>query len=249
MYRFQRLDASGLHERVRSALPLYRQLFRDAQEKTGIDWRLLAALAYQESKWDAQATSETGVRGLMQLTAETAKRLGGVDRLDPQASALAAARYLHDLKERLPPRIAEPDTTWLALAAYNIGVAHPEARDFAEAEVDADRWSAVKKISALPCCPNTTRTPNWLRARRHAGWAGRSRARVLRHPARSGAAARRASRCCRMPDLPPASASGDALRQPSSDAAQCARSANRLDRAFPACTARAPRNDTPPSAR
>lgn len=150
-----RLDAGVFHDRIKSTLPELRAHFERAQEATGVEWRLLAAVAYQESKWDAQATSETGVRGLMQLTEETAKHLGLVDRLDPQASVLAAARYLRDLKERLPPRIAEPDRTWLALAAYNIGIAHLEdARILAQKQkLSADTWSAVKKTLPLLALP------------------------------------------------------------------------------------------------
>ena len=145
-----RLDAGVFQERIKSLLPQHRAMFQRAQEATGVDWRLLAAMAYQESQWDAQATSGTGVRGLMQLTEETARQLGAVDRLDPQASALAAARYLRDLKDKLPQRIAEPDRTWLALAAYNIGIAHLEdARVLAQKQkLNPDSWTAVK--TALP---------------------------------------------------------------------------------------------------
>ena len=153
--QFQRLDASGLHERERTALPQYRQLFRDAQEKTGIDWRLLAALAYQESKWDPAATSETGVRGFMQITEDTAKRLGVTNLLDPGQNVLAGARYLQSLKEKFPPRIVEPDRTWLALAAYNIGLGHLEdARVLAQRQgFDPDHWSNVKKVLPLLALP------------------------------------------------------------------------------------------------
>ncbi|MGH8852460.1 MAG: membrane-bound lytic murein transglycosylase MltF [Casimicrobiaceae bacterium] len=150
-----RIDAGVFQERIKSALPELRSAFQRAQEATGIEWRLLAAVAYQESQWDAQATSETGVRGLMQLTDETAQRLGGVDRLDPKASVLAAARYLRDLKDRLPQRIPEPDLTWLALAAYNIGIAHLEdARILAQKQkLDPDTWSALKKTLPLLALP------------------------------------------------------------------------------------------------
>jgi membrane-bound lytic murein transglycosylase F len=146
-----RLDAGVLQERIRSVLPQYRTLFQRAQEATGIEWRLLAAIAYQESQWDTQATSETGVRGLMQLTEETARQLGVVDRMDPQA----AARYLRDLKDKLPQRIPEPDRTWLALAAYNIGVAHLEdARVIAQKQKSSpDSWMAVSKALPLLALP------------------------------------------------------------------------------------------------
>lgn len=150
-----RLDAGVFHERIKSLLPQYRAKFQSAQQATGIEWRLLAAIAYQESQWDAQATSETGVRGLMQLTEETARQLGAIDRLDVQASVLAAARYLRVLKDKLPKRIQEPDRTWLALAAYNIGIAHLEdARVLAQKQkLNPDSWTAVKQALPLLALP------------------------------------------------------------------------------------------------
>ncbi len=153
--QFQRLDASGLQERLRTTLPQYRQIFREAQERTGIDWRLLAALAYQESKWDPLATSETGVRGFMQITEDTARRLGVTNLLDPGQNVLAGARYLQGLKEGFPPRIQEPDRTWLALAAYNIGIGHLEdARVLTQRQgLDPDHWSNVKKVLPLLALP------------------------------------------------------------------------------------------------
>ncbi len=150
-----RIDAGVFHERIKSLLPQYRATFERAQDASGIDWRLLAAIAYQESQWNASATSETGVRGLMQLTEDTAQRMGVVDRLDPQESTVAAARYLRELKDKLPGRIGEPDRTWIALAAYNIGVAHLEdARILAQKQkLDPDAWSAIRKTLPLLALP------------------------------------------------------------------------------------------------
>ncbi len=153
--QFQRIDAGGLQERMQTLLPQYAALFRDAMEKTSIEWRLLAALAYQESKWDPSAISETGVRGLMQITADTARHLGIKDLLDPAQSVLGAARYLRDLKEKLPSRIQEPDRTWLALAAYNIGLGHLEdARILAQRQgLNPDHWTDVKSVLPLLALP------------------------------------------------------------------------------------------------
>ena len=150
-----RLDAGVFHDRVKSLLPQFRENFERAQDETGVEWRLLAAISYQESQRDAQATSETGVRGLMQLTEETARHLGAVDRLNPQASVSAAARYVGYLKDKLPSRIQEPDRTWLALAAYNIGIAHLEdARILAQKQnLNPDAWSSVKKTLPLLALP------------------------------------------------------------------------------------------------
>jgi peptidoglycan lytic transglycosylase F len=145
-----RVDATAFLEKVRTVLPDLRALFEEAQTVSGVDWRLIAAIAYQESQWDPGATSDTGVRGMMQLTEETARHLGVGDRLDTRASTLAAARYFADLRDKLPARIAEPDRTWLALAAFNIGLGHLEdARVLAQSQkLDPDRWSDVRK--ALP---------------------------------------------------------------------------------------------------
>jgi len=150
-----RIDAGVLQERMRTLLPQYRNLFFEAQEKTGIEWRLVAAIAYQESQWDPGATSETGVRGFMQITEDTAKHLGVSDLLDPAQNVVAAARYLRDLKSKLPERIQEPDRTWLALAAFNIGLGHLEdARILAQRQkLNPDRWTDVKKVLPLLAIP------------------------------------------------------------------------------------------------
>jgi membrane-bound lytic murein transglycosylase F len=151
----QRIDAGVFLERIKNLLPDYRDTFQRAQVATGVEWRLLAAIAYQESQWDPYATSETGVRGLMQITEETAKHLGVDNRLDPGASVIGAAKYVQDLKTKLPPRITEPDRTWLALAAFNIGLAHLEdARVLAQKQkLNPDLWSDVKQALPLLALP------------------------------------------------------------------------------------------------
>jgi membrane-bound lytic murein transglycosylase F len=165
--RVERIDAGVMHERIRTVLPQFRADFEDAQLASGIEWRLLAAVAYQESQWDPFATSETGVRGFMQLTEETARRFRVADRLDARESTHAAARYLRQLKTRLPARIAEPDRTWLALAAFNIGVGHLEdARILAQKQrLDPDLWSDVKKTLPLLARPEHYETAKYGYAR------------------------------------------------------------------------------------
>lgn len=127
-------------------LPNYTADFRRAAESAGFDWRLLAAMAYQESLWDAQAISPTGVEGLMMLTNRTAREMGISDRTDPAQSIRAGAGYLRQLHDRIPERIQEPDRTWMALAAYNMGMGHLEdARVLTQRQGDdPDRWQDVK---------------------------------------------------------------------------------------------------------
>ena len=112
-----------------------------------MDWRLLAAIGYQESHWDPDATSSTGVRGIMMLTQRTAKQLGVSDRLDPLQSIEGGARYFQRLRKRLPQRIPEPDLSWMALAAYNMGLGHLEdARVLTQRQGgNPDRWLDVSE--------------------------------------------------------------------------------------------------------
>jgi membrane-bound lytic murein transglycosylase F len=120
-------DPSRHHQvpgEIETTLPKFRKSFQAAQVLTGLDWRLVAAVAYQESQWDPNATSYTNVRGIMMLTEETADRLQVSNRLDANESILAGARYINLLKDLLPEETEEPDRTWLALAAYNIGPGH-----------------------------------------------------------------------------------------------------------------------------
>jgi membrane-bound lytic murein transglycosylase F len=148
--RISAIDAGTLIERINTMLPKLRPHFLEAERVSGYDWRLIAAIGYQESHWDPLATSPTGVRGLMMLTEDTADRLQVKDRLDARESILGGARYLGLLADALPPRIREPDRTWLALAAYNLGIGHLEdARILAQRKgLSPDAWQDVKL--ALP---------------------------------------------------------------------------------------------------
>jgi membrane-bound lytic murein transglycosylase F len=148
-------DAAGFLQRMQSVLPHYRHEFLEAQQLTGIDWRLLAALAYQESGWDPQATSPTGVRGIMMLTEDTADALHVGNRLDPRQSILAGAHYLSDLMDQLPRSIRDRDRWWLALAAYNLGMGHMNgARAIATSlKRNPDSWTDMKQVLPLLARP------------------------------------------------------------------------------------------------
>lgn len=153
-------DAEAFQDKLRSLLPTYRSLFQQAQERTGIDWRLIAAIAYQESHWDPLATSPTNVRGMMMLTEETAQRFKVNDRLDAKQSIFAGAQYLVELKKNLPARIAEPDRTWIALSAYNIGYGHLEGGRILtqKRKLNPDSWTDLKKALPLLAKPEYAAT-------------------------------------------------------------------------------------------
>ena len=123
---FSRTSSHTFNYNMRNTLPKYKKLIQQVAEEYQIDWRLLAAIAYQESHWNPTATSPTGVRGLMMLTQPTAREIGVTNRLDPLQSLRGGSRYLKNLTRRLPKNIEQPDRTWFALAAYNIGLGHLE---------------------------------------------------------------------------------------------------------------------------
>jgi membrane-bound lytic murein transglycosylase F len=140
-----RISSHTFNRKMRTALPRYLALIKQVAQEYQIDWHLLAAMAYQESHWNPAAESPTGVRGMMMLTLPTAAELGVKNRLDPADSLRGGARYLKNIKRRLPKRIQDPDRTWLALAAYNIGMGHLEdARVITQRQGgNPDRWQDV----------------------------------------------------------------------------------------------------------
>jgi membrane-bound lytic murein transglycosylase F len=144
--RFEYEESREFQEHVAERLPRYRAWFEKAASASSLDWRLLAAIGYQESKWDPRAQSDDGARGVMMLTADTAQSLGLKDRTDAEQNIYAGARYLAQVREKVPERIPEPDRTWLTVAAYNVGFGHLEdARVLTQAQgKDPDSWTDVR---------------------------------------------------------------------------------------------------------
>ncbi len=135
-------------QHLQQRLPKYEKHFKSYAKVEQVDWRLLAAIGYQESMWQPEVTSKTGVRGLMMLTQRTAQAMGVSNRLDPKQSIQGGAKYFMKIKEELDDSIKEPDRTWFALAAYNVGSGHLEdARTLAKREkLDPNKWLDVKKM-------------------------------------------------------------------------------------------------------
>lgn len=135
-------------QHLQERLPRFEKHFRTYAKQEQVDWRLLAAIGYQESMWQPEVTSKTGVRGLMMLTQRTAQAMGVSNRLDPVQSIRGGAKYFMHVKELLDDSIKEPDRTWFALAAYNVGGGHlDDARKLAEREgLNPNKWLDVKKM-------------------------------------------------------------------------------------------------------
>ena len=123
----EKFDYVGTRNFIRhyeNRLPRYRAMFEQAGRDWAVDWRLLAAIGYQESHWRSQAVSPTGVRGIMMLTQDTADYLDIEDRVDPRSSIFGGAQFFARQTERVADNVPEPDRTWMALAAYNVGLNH-----------------------------------------------------------------------------------------------------------------------------
>jgi membrane-bound lytic murein transglycosylase F len=143
--------ARRFQDDIGATLPTLRPLFEQAAMQSGLDWRTLAAVGYQESHWESSASSANGAVGIMMLTADTARSVGVKDRNDAAQSIHGGAAYLAQVLQMIPARIPEPDRTWLALAAYNVGFGHLEdARVLTQISGhDPDRWDEVARYLPL----------------------------------------------------------------------------------------------------
>nr|WP_314422788.1 membrane-bound lytic murein transglycosylase MltF [uncultured Erwinia sp.] len=141
---FDYVDTRTFLRAIDGTLPGIQPLFE--KYARSIDWRLLAAISYQESHWNPQATSPTGVRGMMMLTRNTADSLNVTDRTDPEQSVRGGSEYLVRMMEKVPAGIPDDERIWFALAAYNMGYAHMlDARKLTEKQQgNPDSWADVK---------------------------------------------------------------------------------------------------------
>jgi len=135
-------------------LPRYRKLFEAAAKRADLDWRLIAAVGYQESHWDPAAVSPKGALGIMMLTPETASLIGVDNPTDARQSILGGSKWLWRMKKRIAkqaPSIPDQDLNWMALAAYNMGYGHLlDARRLTEVRGgNPDRWLDVKDTLPL----------------------------------------------------------------------------------------------------
>jgi Predicted soluble lytic transglycosylase fused to an ABC-type amino acid-binding protein len=143
--QFDYVDTRAFLRALESKLPKWEPLFK--KHANDFDWRLLAALSYQESHWNPRAISPTGVRGMMMLTLPTAKSVGVRNRLDPEQSIKGGSLYLQRVLDRVPASVNPHERIWFALASYNIGFGHMmDARRLTDAQgADPNSWSDVKQ--------------------------------------------------------------------------------------------------------
>lgn len=117
-------DRMHFFKALKTRYNLYGKFFKNSARDFGLPWQLIAAVSYQESHWYEDATSFTGVKGLMQLTKQTAEHLGVENRDDPEQSVWGGTKYLRYLIASQPKGIPQNDRLAIALATYNVGKAH-----------------------------------------------------------------------------------------------------------------------------
>jgi peptidoglycan lytic transglycosylase F len=147
---FDYLDLKKYHKRLDTRLPKYEKIIKKAAKKYEFDWRLIAAMIYQESHFDPDATSFTGVEGMMQLTRDTAQEMGIKDRNDPEQSIMGGVKYLDMLYEKYNEAM-DPDRLLIALASYNVGRGHIlDAQGMVkERNLNPNSWAALEEILPL----------------------------------------------------------------------------------------------------
>lgn len=148
---FDYVDIRKFQKRIKHRLPRYQDHFQKAALQYNLHWTLLAAQSYQESHWRPRAKSPTGVRGIMMLTLPTAREMGVKSRLNARENIYGGARYLAKLRRRIPESVNEPDRTWMALAAYNVGMGHiHDARSLTkQLGKNPDKWSDLQETLPL----------------------------------------------------------------------------------------------------
>ncbi|MFP4302647.1 MAG: membrane-bound lytic murein transglycosylase MltF [Spirochaetaceae bacterium] len=148
---FDYFDIKLFHRRISTRLPNYVKAIKREADRYGFDWRLIAAMAYQESHYHPVAMSYTGVQGLMQVTMTTAEEMGIDNRLDPEQSIHAGVKYLSILCERFSDIPNPRDRLLFSLAAYNVGYGHVrDAQGIAQTEgLPPDRWSSLERVLPL----------------------------------------------------------------------------------------------------
>jgi membrane-bound lytic murein transglycosylase F len=154
---------------METTLPQYQSAFKKAGRDHNLPWQLVASVAYQESHWNPDARSFTGVRGLMQLTTETALHLGVEDRTDPEQSIKGGSKYLRTLYNGTPRGLNSKDRMALALAAYNVGLAHlKDAQKLAEKMgKNPNSWRQLREVLPLLADPEYAEQLQYGTARGH----------------------------------------------------------------------------------
>lgn len=139
---FSRRVKSEFYSLTNNQISEYDDLIKTNAKKLGWDWRLLAALIYQESRFDLKANSWTGAEGLMQLMPNTAKELGVQNSLEPIDNINAGSKYLKSIYGNFDEITDTVQRIKFTMGAYNSGYYHiKDARMLAQLNgLDPNIW-------------------------------------------------------------------------------------------------------------
>ena len=120
----------------------YDHLVQLHSRKYGLDWRLISAQMFQESRFNPTAVSFAGATGLMQIMPRTGMSLGISELKSPEKSIQAGTKYMGKLFRRFDPALPVADRMWFTLASYNAGIGHvTDARILAkQLDLNPNRW-------------------------------------------------------------------------------------------------------------
>ena len=149
-------DLKRFHQRIKTRLPKYKKTIIEESIKYDFDWKLIAAVVYQESHFNPNATSFTNVRGLMQVTKTTAEEMGIENPLNPSQSIKAGIKYLDKMFKKFNNIEDDYERILFALASYNIGYGHViDAMHIAKKMGLAEnRWQNLKTVLPLLSKPD-----------------------------------------------------------------------------------------------
>lgn len=139
---FRRRVKSDFFSLNHNRISPYDDIIQQSAQSMDWDWRLLASLIYQESKFQPEAESWAEAKGLMQIMPATAAELGIQDLTDPRDNIDGGARYLKSLESYFDMVPDSATRIKFTIAAFNCGVGHVlDARRLAEKYgLDPDRW-------------------------------------------------------------------------------------------------------------
>lgn len=162
-------DLRAFHKRIRTRLPKYKKIIMEESAKYGLDWKLVAAVIYQESHFNPNARSFTNVRGIMQVTTVTAQEMGIQNRLNPHQSIKAGIKYLDKMVHNFEYFDDDYEKLLFALASYNVGYGHVQDAMILAKNMDLDgtKWQNIKQTLPLLSKPKYYKKTKYGYAR---GW-------------------------------------------------------------------------------
>lgn len=138
--QFSRRVKSEFYSLNNNAISAYDGLIKQYANEINWDWRLLASLVYQESKFQPIATSLSMAAGLMQIMPETAAELGILDIESPEENLRGGTRYLAQLQKQFAHIPDSLERIKFTMAAFNCGIGHV---------YDAQRLASKRGLDSL----------------------------------------------------------------------------------------------------